>query len=283
MAASVSFRGFAGMIGIDRDRVQMDGLLSAGLEAGADLLIRTHGEHFPIDTRLGLSNGAVQVDLSDESGRIDINMAPASVLAALFGVVGAPNAEELARAVVTWRDRHRSKGSSSGSIESEEVGEAASVPGPVSRTVRTNRRPGSGMPAPVFDDINQLGQVLDIQPDVIDRLEPLTTVLGGEAVNPLTASSDVLRVLPGMTAARLERLLELRRFPPVDPSRLQDVLGPAASFTKVTDRSITRVELTAALGDGYAAAATAIIVVLPKDTQPYRILAWTPRVATGQW
>jgi general secretion pathway protein K len=36
------------------------------------------------------------------------------------------------------------------------------------------------------------------------------------------------------------------------------------------------VELTATLVDGYAAAARAVIVALPQDSQPYRVLMWKP-------
>src|SRR5271170_6822555 len=38
MAASVTFRGFAGIMAVERDRLQGDALLSAGLETAAGIL-----------------------------------------------------------------------------------------------------------------------------------------------------------------------------------------------------------------------------------------------------
>ncbi|HTE94027.1 MAG TPA: hypothetical protein VK678_11030 [Bradyrhizobium sp.] len=38
MAASVTFRGFAGVMAVERDRVQGDALLSAGLETAAGII-----------------------------------------------------------------------------------------------------------------------------------------------------------------------------------------------------------------------------------------------------
>ena len=40
MAASITFRGFAGVVALDRDRVQAEALLTGGLEAA-----RPHNRH----------------------------------------------------------------------------------------------------------------------------------------------------------------------------------------------------------------------------------------------
>jgi general secretion pathway protein K len=34
--------------------------------------------------------------------------------------------------------------------------------------------------------------------------------------------------------------------------------------------------------DGYAVAARAVIVVLPQDSEPYRVLVWTPASPRGR-
>jgi general secretion pathway protein K len=47
-------------------------------------------------------------------------------------------------------------------------------------------------------------------------------------------------------------------------------------FTLIEILAALAVELTAALADGYAAAARAFIVLLPQDSQPYRVLVWKP-------
>src|SRR5262245_48782365 len=74
MAASTTFRGFAGVMAVERDRVQAEALLTAGLETAAGRM--ANGGDTPladdIDTTLTLSAGSVHARLSDEGGRIDI-------------------------------------------------------------------------------------------------------------------------------------------------------------------------------------------------------------------
>src|SRR3984893_19472348 len=91
MAASITFRGFAAVMALDRDRVQADALLTAGVEAAAhtiDALGDTPLDR--MDVNVVLSHGSVRAHLSDEGGRIDIGKAPVEVLAALFRSVGVP-------------------------------------------------------------------------------------------------------------------------------------------------------------------------------------------------
>src|SRR5262249_55923209 len=106
MAASVTFRGFAGIMTVDRHRIEADALVTAGLEASA-AIIDTLGD-VPlrgIENTVTLSTGSVRTQLEDEGGRIDIGKAPAPVLAALFRSVGAPSAaaDELAQRVIEMR------------------------------------------------------------------------------------------------------------------------------------------------------------------------------------
>src|SRR5262245_45339119 len=106
MAASITFRGFTGIIALDRDRVQVEALLTGGLEA-AVRSVAGLGET-PIDqieTRTVLSTGSVSAQLSDEGGRIDIGKAPVEVLAGLFRTVGAPakEADAIAQAMAEFR------------------------------------------------------------------------------------------------------------------------------------------------------------------------------------
>src|SRR3981189_2450518 len=93
MAAAVTFRGFAGVMAGERDRVQGTALLSAGLETAAGI-IDTLGDAPLLDNeaKINLATGSVRSRLSDEGGRIDVGKAPAVVLAALLRSVGAPEA-----------------------------------------------------------------------------------------------------------------------------------------------------------------------------------------------
>ena len=44
-------------------------------------------------------------------------------------------------------------------------------------------------------------------------------------------------------------------------------------------RSVAFVDLTATLVDGFTEGAQAVIVRIPEDGEPYRVLVWTPGVS----
>lgn len=274
MATATSFRGFAGVLAIDRDRVQADALFTAGLEASADLLSK-YGERplAPVETRLALSTGAVRAQLGDELGKIDINKAPVEVFASLFAEVGVPNGADVARAIVLWRD---------GEIKSFEERAASEPEKPMSiktgepaiAAARSGRPKDARRFEQVFTNVGQLAQIPGMLPDHVLMIAPYTTVFGDETVNASTAAPEILRALPEMNETRIERLLEARRSSPVAPARIEQILGPAGRFVKPKTNSVARVELTVTLADGYRTAAEAIIVVSPNGRQPYRVLAF---------
>ena len=127
-----------------------------------------------------------------------------------------------------------------------------------------------------FTDIRQLGPIPGMRPQWLAAMAPLTTVYGSETVNPLTAPRGVIAALPGIDGARLETFLAGRRSSPADIDRLVRLLAPAQQYLAAKPQRVAAVELTAALADGYAAAAHAVIVVLPQDREPYRVLVFTP-------
>ena len=63
----------------------------------------------------------------------------------------------------------------------------------------------------------------------------------------------------------------------MDVDRLVRTVGSAQQYLAVKPVRVASVELTAELSDGYAVGARAVIVVLPQDSEPYRVLVWTPR------
>jgi general secretion pathway protein K len=250
MAASVTFRGFAGVMVVDRNRAQADALLSAGLEASANM-IETLGDAplREIEITVALSTGAVRAHLEDEGGRIDIGKAPVEVIAALLRSVGAPPAaaDGIARHIVEVRASSRSAGGGT--------------------------RPGTDQ---IFTDVRQLGQVPGMRPEWLAAIVPLSTVYGSESVNPLTAPRGVIAALPGVDGARLEAFLATRRSFPADADRLARILGPAQQYLAAKPQRVAAVELMARLDDGHVAGARAVIVVLAQDTEPYRVLVFTP-------
>ena len=259
MAAAVSFRGFAGIAAIGRDRVQGEALFTAGLEVAASM-VASSAPFTEIETIVNLSTGAVRARLSDEGGRIDVGRAPAEVLAALLRSVGAPEpqANDAAQRIVQWRNRNNNG--------------SPSAPIPAGNTLAKSLGTDTGQP---FADVLEIAQVPGVAPQWVAAMTPLTTVYGSETVNPLTAPAAVIAALPGVNRGQLETFLAARRASPTD-ERIGAALGPAQRFLATKREQVVGVELAETLPDGYAAAARAVMVLMPQDSQPYRILVWTP-------
>jgi len=259
MAAGVTFRGFAGVLSAEHARLQVAALQTAGLEIAAGLVESLSDRPInEISTDIKLSTGSVRLLISDDGGRIDVGRAPEEVLAGLFRVIGAPQAQamDVAHAIVAWRDRDTGPGSRQG------------LPSDAAK-----HKSAGGQP---FTDVRQLALVPGFPPAWLDSIAPLTTVVGSDTVNPLTAPADVIAALPGMEPGRLAAFLEARRAFPTDANHLVAMLGPAQRYAKPAKRQAITVLITAALADGYAATARAVIVLLPRDVEPYRVLTWSP-------
>jgi general secretion pathway protein K len=271
MAASVSFRGFAGIIVIDRDRERSDLLLNAGLETSAGIILRLKGQ--PLTEReasISLSTGSVDIYISDETGRIDVNKAPVRLLAALLRHVGASeDAEAIAHAVVVWRSEH----------EPDQTTQTPYQPsndpsgGQATQQSGTQQRKGDGLRP--FTDVRQLGAVPGMTRDYVAAIMPLATTWGTDKINALTAPAEDLEVLPNLSQAQLATFIEARRNAMTE-DWLKQLLGPAADYVTFSARSVASVQLLSRLPDGYETAVRAVIVAVTGDTQPYRVLAWTP-------
>jgi general secretion pathway protein K len=271
MAAAVSFRGFAGVASVSRDRVQGDALLTAGLEMAAGAVSGLGDQ--PLTEReiaLDLSTGMVRARLSDEGGRIDIGKAPSAVLASLLRSAGASEqlAQGVAQEIVRWRRNVLQAAANRAAAAAGQA--AAAAPDP------QNDPAGKRDKGQPFADVREVLQVPGMTPQWLAAMAPLATVFGSDTVNPLTAPAAVIAALPGVNRVQLENFLAARRSSPTDADRLAAILGQASVYLAVKSQRVVSVELAAALADGYAAAARAVIVLLPQDSQPYRVLVWKP-------
>ena len=260
MAAAVTFRGFAGVAAVGRDRVQGDALLTAGLEVAAGAVASLDDK--PLTERevtVGLATGSARARFSDEGGRIDIGKAPPAVLASLLRFVGASEQEAQAAAqrIVEWRRRSIARSADAGTTPRNDPTKKTEAEQP-------------------FADVREIAQVAGMAPAWLAAMAPLTTVFGSETVNPLTAPARVIAALPGVTKVQLEAFLAQRRSSPADAERLIAMFGSGQSYLAAKPQRVVSVELAAALPDGYVAAARALIVLLPQDSQPYRVLVWKP-------
>jgi len=271
MAASTTFRGFAGVIGLSQDKIKADALLDAGLEAAASIVGRL-GDEQPLTDReaeLSLSTGSVHLRLSDEAGRIDINKAPVKVLSALLQYAGADGPDAAAKSIDAWRLQKQGNRSQAPDALSTKAA-------PTEQTPPSNSAEKQADQSPAFTDVRQLAGVPGVSSAVMATIAPMITVFGGDKVNALTAPPEVLAALPGMRRSQISALLDARQRPLRD-GQLQSILGPAGDYVESPQRrTAAAVEITARLIDGYSEAARATIMILPHDNLAYRVLAWTP-------
>lgn len=262
VAASLTFRGFAGIMAVERDRTRAEHLLTAGLEVAGGLVSSAGTTPIAgVESTVTMASGSVRLHLEDEGGRIDIGQASPELLAALFRSIGAPDPEGVAREIVNWR----------------QDGNPSPSPDPQTRR-GPNPAPVPKQPvAPPFSDVDQLLEVPGMRPEWVAAVAPLSTVFGNATVNPLTAPAAVLAVLPGVNPARLAAFLDARRgADPTNAANLIGLLGGGQGMLEVKPTHAVAATLSARLADGYVAAADAVIISLKSDPQPYRVLRWTP-------
>jgi general secretion pathway protein K len=208
MAASISFRSFAGVVAIDRDRVVTDAMLTAGIETAAGI-VNSLGD-MPLtdrETSVSLSSGIVRVRLSDEGGRIDINKAPIKVLASLLRSVGFGDAtaDSIVQGIEGWRAIVSDSPMSINVPPTPNMaGQSAAPQQPAPSTPmqtgtlapQSSETKDVGLRA--FTDTRQLALIPGMTPEYLAAIGPLTTVFGYEKINGHTASREVMTALPDL-------------------------------------------------------------------------------------
>lgn len=111
----------------------------------------------------GYQDAEVRIRIEDESGKVDLNTAPRSLLASLLVVLQAERPQQLAAAIADWRDSD-SLGQPAGAAEDGDYAAAG--------------RPHGAKDAP-FEGIAELRQVLGFTPAVFDAIAPHVTVHSG--------------------------------------------------------------------------------------------------------
>jgi len=276
MAASASFRQFAGIVAIDRDKARSGAMLDAGMEAAGGIVAKLSNK-IPLTDRdfvLNFAAGSVHVYMSDEAGRIDVNKAPVPVLAAMLQSAGAGDkAQAIAQAIEAWRQRDRPGAASPQARNTPQT--AAGQAGAATPPAKDN-----GFRS--FTDLRELVQVPGMTRDYLDGIAPLATVYGDEKLNIMSAPPEVLATLPGVAPAQVSSIMEMRGHSLLTTDWVQRTLGPASEYVKTDARPVASVVLVVRLIDGYVQANKAVVVALLNDKQPYRVLAWRPFQITGR-
>lgn len=138
----------------------------------------------------------IEVQVTDESGLIDLNVADVGTLTELFiGMdVEQDQADALAAAIQDWRDPDDLV--TPNGAEEAEYAAAGYEWGPKNA---------------MFDMVSELLQVLGMTPEIYRRVEPAVTVYSGQSrPNLAFAPLEILSALPGMTPELAQEIIDIR-------------------------------------------------------------------------
>ena len=240
--------------------LQADALARSGVAAAAALLgsgtLTIDSFHAPWARDAGpqpLGAGVVRVRVEDEARRLDLGTPElAAALPALLGVLGIDAG--LADAIADWSDA-----------------DDAPRPHGAERDWYLGLTPPYAVANAPLATLGELRLVRGVDAAVLARLRPHVTVAGERAINPNTASEEVLVALAGPAAAA--RVLAARRRGPLARETFRTLL-PDVPLRRLTDRgSFYRVVSVGEVGD--VRRAVEATVRAPMGLAP-AVVAWRP-------
>ncbi|GAP67136.1 type II secretion system protein K [Mizugakiibacter sediminis] len=207
----------------------------------------------------------VRVEVTDESGKLDLNAADAPALRRLFAAAGADpaRAEALADAVLDWRD-------------ADDLVRAHGAEAEAYRRAHLPYGPRNGP----FVTLDELRRVLGMDAELYRRVSPALTLWSGRNLpNPAYASALALQALGGIDAARAAGLVTARRQPEAAQQGLAPLLGdlPGAAALMAAGSSFTHsIRAEATLPDGARAVLHATVRLQGglAGAPPYVVLRW---------
>lgn len=251
------------------DSVQAEASIRAGLEMTVfrQLTVpeQVRPSHGAFDLRVGRTRLAV--NFRSEAARIDLNAAPADLLAGLFAAVGvdAELAGTFADRVIGWR----TKANAAANADAD-----ANTPAKEAQLYAAQHVPYPPRLAP-FDDALELSLLPGLPKPVVERVLPFVTVFSGQpAVDVATADPTVLTALPGMTTEILGKVLKARANGSADGRTLLELLGPAKSRASTDRPKALRAAVEVEFDNGRRVHAEVVFRLKDDGDEPYDVLYW---------
>jgi general secretion pathway protein K len=215
-------------------------------------------------------NGAkVSVEVTDESGKIDLNMADETLLTSLFISVGIDltRAQALADAIEDWRDPD-------------------DLPREQGAEVNEYRKAGLAYAprnAP-FQTVSEVQQVLGMDYETFRKIEPAVTIYGNTGMpNAAFAPIEALRALPNMTDDWAQQIIALRQSVLPGQQGAQPLTLPDGTQIVANGGGLTySVKSRAVLPNGVSTVLDASIRLggIGNSGRPYTVLRWRDGDAT---
>ena len=241
---------------------QARALAEVGIWLGVNEMLRaeTAREWHADDSanRVEYGNGAIEIRIADESGKIDLNNAQPELLEQLFKSVDlAPDlTPSLVDAILDWRDRDNLKRPSGAEDDDYRLAglDYGAKDGP-------------------FNTIEELRQVLGMTSEIYARLAPALTVHTHQTgINPQYAPPVALRALPGMDAEVINQYL-LARDTEILPGTTTPLPTSDRRLTTNRKGQVLSITSTGFYGDSRT---TLVAVIQPKRGAgtPFSVLSW---------
>jgi general secretion pathway protein K len=243
------------------DRLQAEASIRAGVEMAVYRQLAVPEQVRPSQGGFSLRVGRTTIDVRfrSEAARIDINAAPADLLAGLFTAVGvdASSAKTFADRVIGWRTVVAPN------AESKEA-----------KLYAQWRVPYPPRQAP-FENTLELSLLPGLPAPIVARVLPFVTVFSGRpTVDVATADPTVLSLLPGMTPEIMAAVLKARAAPSTDGQDLLALLGPARSRAAAGGSKSIRAAIEIAFDNGRRVRANVVFRLADSGEKPYDLLYW---------
>ncbi len=202
----------------------------------------------------------IEISITDETGKIDINLASNELLIGLFASLGMSeeDATMLTERVVDWRDNDNIPGLN-GAEDDDYEAEGYKY----------------GAKDALFDTVPELQQVMGIDYEMYRRLEPAVTVYSGaRSINVAYAPAQALVALEGVEAEDVQQFIEEREqvegangeLPVLPNGQSGAARGGGVSFS---------IKAKATLSNGHWAALDATIRLGGTvNGRPFRVVRW---------
>ena len=205
----------------------------------------------------------VSVELTDETGKIDLNTADPVMLTSLFVSVGVDlnRAQALADAIEDWRDPD--------DLPREQGAEANQY-----RAAGLNYVPRN---AP-FQTVSEVQQVYGMDYELYGKIEPAVTIYSSSGTpNPAYAPIEALRALPNMTEDLAQQIIALRQSTIPGQAPAQPLVLPDGTPIVANGGGVTySVKSRAQLPNGVSTVLDASIRLggIGTSGRPYTVLRW---------
>lgn len=211
----------------------------------------------------------VFVRISDENGRVNLNLADGPMISGLLkGVMGSPReADTMTARLLTWRLGKNDRGGAGSRPESRPGGGSVDL---------SARAPAAAARPPMLANAADFAKVTGATPEAMSALLPFVTVFTSEGrINPTYASETVLKALPNLSPRAIEQIIQLRTGGRSEGLELAALLKDAQAYISNKRGPAYRVEVSMDRQTRGAIGHAVAVIQLSLDAEaPFRVLSW---------